>query len=80
MDAITDKDILLLIKDTLGIDEDINLNSRFNAFEYDSFEKINLILLIESFSAKRIDINKFLSCETFSDLVELVKKQKELSV
>lgn len=73
---MTDGEIINSIKEILDIEKDITLQTDLNIFEYDSFAKINLIIFIETYSNRRIDIESFLMCDTFFDLLVLIKKMK----
>ena len=73
---MTDEEIINSIKEILDIEKDITLQTDLNIFEYDSFAKINLIIFIETYSNRRIDIESFLMCDTFFDLLALIKKMK----
>lgn len=70
---MTKEEIMLLFKEILGIEEDISEDTVFDAFMYDSFAKINLIVTIENLSSARIDIENFLNCKTFGDLIQMVQ-------
>lgn len=76
MDEIKDIEWVVLIKEILEIEEDVSEETELNIFEYDSFSKINLIVAIETYCGKRIDINKFLLCDTFGDLLNLIYNTK----
>lgn len=66
--------ILLLFKEILSIEENISESTVFDAFLYDSFAKINLIVTIENLSNTHIVIDDFLNCKTFGDLIKLCHK------
>lgn len=74
--VMTDTDLLLLIKEILEIDKDISMDTYLNIFEYDSYAKINLIVSIETYCRKRLDINRFLLCDTFRDIIDLIQETK----
>lgn len=73
---IKDVEWITLIKEILEIEKDVSGETELNIFEYDSFSKINLIVAIETYCGKRIDINKFLLCDTFGDLLNLIYDAK----
>ena len=76
MDEIKDVEWIALIKEILEIEKDVSEETELNIFEYDSLSKINLIVAIEAYCGKRIDINKFLLCDTFEDLLNLIYDAK----
>lgn len=73
---MTDKEILSLIKEVLDINKEIELDTPLNIFEYDSLAKVSLIITIETYSSNRLDINEFLLCDTFQDLISLIKETR----
>jgi len=68
------KIILEIIEKT---DADIKLTSEFNAFEFDSFTKVNIILAIEAFAdCDEFDVDEFLLCDTYQELINIAMKMK----
>lgn len=76
MDEIKDVEWITLIKEILEIEKDVSEETELNIFEYDSLSKINLIVAIETYCGKRIDINKFLLCDTLRDVLNLIYDTK----
>ena len=76
MSVMSDNELLTSIKELLEIETDIVLESDFNPYDYDSFSKINLVIFIEAYCRNRVDIDKFLDCKTFVDVIELIKTIK----
>lgn len=76
MGEMKDEEWISLIKEILEIEIDVSEDTELNIFEYDSFSKINLIVAIETYCGKRIDINSFLLCDTFRDLLDLIYDTK----
>lgn len=69
--------VLISIKNILNIEEEISIINDFNIFEYDSLTKVKLIHFIEKCANKnQLDINKLLLCDTFGELIELIKETK----
>ncbi len=76
MSVMSDNELFLSIKEMLEAEDDVVLASDFNAYDYDSFAKINLVIFIETYCRNRFDIDKLLDCKTFNDLIELIKETK----
>ncbi len=69
-----DQDLLMLVKEVLDIEADVTFETELNIFDYDSLAKVSLIVAIETWTVNRLDMNKFLLCDTFQDLVNLIKE------
>lgn len=76
IDEMKDEEWISLIKEILEIDKDVSEDTDLNIFEYDSFSKINLIVAIETYCHKKMDINRFLLCDSFRDLLNLIYDTK----
>ena len=73
---MSDNELFASIKEILEIEDDVALTSDFDAYDYDSFAKINLVIFIETYCRSRFDIDNLLDCKTFEDLIEVIKKTK----
>lgn len=74
INKMTDQDILMFVKEVLDIESDVTLETELNIFDYDSLAKVSLIIAIETWAINRLDMNKFLLCDTFQNLVNLIKE------
>ena len=70
-----DKNTLLnSILETLGKDSNCTMDEKFNIFEYDSFTKVNIILVLETFAEnENLSIDALVNCDTYSDLINLTE-------
>ena len=73
------KELYKIFEGILDIEKNtIDDDMLFDAFAYDSFAKINLIITIESIIQGRLDIDKVLLCTSFGELVRLINEYKEI--
>lgn len=75
MKMIDKQNLFKSILDCLNLDNCSKLNDEFNLFEYDSFTKMNLIIIIESFSDnENLLLDALVKCNTYSDIIDLSEK------
>lgn len=72
---IDKEEIFHAILEAIGIGEEKKLEDEFNIFNYDSFTKVNMIVVMETFAENEdLSIDALVNCDTYQDLIDLTQK------
>jgi|688.fasta_scaffold233219_2 acyl carrier protein len=64
--------LIEIVSDVCSLDSPIDMSTKLVDLELDSLDFLELHMMIEEAFSVEISVNKFLSCNTLSDVLELI--------